>query len=253
MQEADKVHEAVRQHYGSIAVQNSSCCGPTSADCGCNVSLYDDSLTAGLPVDVTGLSLGCGDPVTIADLRPGETVLDLGSGGGIDCFIAARQVGPEGRVIGVDMTPQMIEKARANAAKIHSNTSNIEFRLGQIEAMPVEDSTVDVIISNCVINLSPDKPAVFREALRVLKPGGRVSISDIVTIGDLPELMRSNMNQWAECVSGAIDATLYIGMMEQAGFTDVRVVDKVTASSLIGMPGVLPKIVSARITGKKPE
>lgn len=252
MQQADKVHEAVREHYGSIAARNGSCCGPTSADCGCNVSLYDASLTAGLPVDVTGLSLGCGDPITIAELRPGETVLDLGSGGGIDCFIAARQVGREGRVIGVDMTPEMIEKARANAMKIHSDTSNVEFRLGQIEAMPVEDSSVDVIISNCVINLSPNKPTVFREAYRVLKPGGRVSISDIVTIGDLPESMRADMDQWAGCVSGAIDAVLYIRMMEEVGFTDVRVVDKVTASSLIGVPGALPKVISARITGRKP-
>ncbi len=245
------VHDVVKQRYGGIASgTQASCCGPDS-DCGCNATLYDATLLDGLPVDVTGLSLGCGDPVSIASLQPGETVLDLGSGGGIDCFLAARQVGESGYVIGVDMTPEMLMKANAN--KVRMGVNNVEFRRGQIEALPVQDDSVDVIMSNCVINLSPDKPAVFKEALRALKPGGRVSISDIVTEGEFSAEMRADSAKWAECVTGAIDADVYTGMMREAGFVNIQVVDKADAEGIIERQAGMPRIYSARITAYKPE
>lgn len=260
MTQSDQVHSAVQEHYGAIArralnvVQPSagSCCDSSAkaSDCGCSSRLYDARLLEGLPVDVTGLSLGCGDPVTIAALRPGETVLDLGSGGGIDCFLAARQVGETGYVIGVDMTPAMLEKARANQAKVGAR--NVEFREGKIEALPVDNDTIDVVMSNCVINLSPDKPAVFREVFRVLKPGGRVSISDVVTEGDFSLEWRVNLAQWTECVTGAIDVDAYTGLMREAGFVDVQVVDKVEAEPGVERQPGVPRIFSARITARKP-
>jgi arsenite methyltransferase len=244
------VHDVVKQRYGSIASgETQSCCGD-GADCGCNTTLYDTALTEGLPVDVTGLSLGCGDPVSIASLKPGETVLDLGSGGGIDCFLAARQVGESGYVIGVDMTPEMLLKANANKVKMGVN--NVEFRRGQIEALPVQDSSIDVIMSNCVINLSPDKQAVFNEAIRVLKPGGRISVSDIVTEGEFSDALRADAAKWAECVTGAIDADVYTGMMREAGFVDVQVVDKSSAEGIVERQPGMPRIFSARITAQKP-
>ena len=203
-----------------------------------------------MPADAVNLSLGCGDPVTIAGLQPGETVLDLGSGAGIDCFLSSRQVGPTGHVIGVDMTPAMLAKANANKMKM--GATNVEFRQGQIEALPVESNTVDVIMSNCVINLSPDKAAVFSEAVRVLKPGGRISVSDIVTEGDFSAELRADTAQWAECVTGAIDASLYTGMMAAAGFTDITIVDKSNAEGIIEIQPGMPRIFSARITAKKP-
>jgi SAM-dependent methyltransferase len=183
--------------------------------------LYEDSDLSDLPEDVTGISLGCGDPVTLASLEPGQTVLDLGSGGGIDVFLAAKQVGETGRVIGVDMTAAMIEKARANQVKI--GASNVEFRLGEIEHLPVADDNVDVVISNCVINLSPDKPQVFREAYRVLRPGGRLAVSDIVTNGPLPDAIKQSMAAWAGCVAGALEVDDYVAAIEDAGFVDVKV------------------------------
>jgi len=259
MLDPSTIHQSVQRHYGAIAEQvpviqpsAASCCGDSSAGggCACSADLYDPSLLEGLPVDVTGLSLGCGDPVTIAALRPGETVLDLGSGGGIDCFLAARQVGDTGYVIGVDMTPAML--ARANASKVRMGVANVEFREGHIENLPVEDETVDVVMSNCVINLSPDKPAVFREVFRVLKPGGRVSISDIVTEGEFSPAMRANMLSWAGCVSGAIDAEEYMDLLRRAGFEDVRIVDKVDADSVVPRQPGMPRVFSARITATKP-
>ncbi len=259
-----KVREVVSRRYGAIAQSQgqASCCGPVdsaasccsgegaAASCSPVDQMYNAELLDGLPEDVTGLSLGCGDPVTIAGLAPGETVLDLGSGGGIDCFMAARQVGPTGYVIGVDMTPEMLAKAEANKAKL--GVENVEFRHGYIEALPVEDNTIDVIMSNCVINLSPDKPAVFREAFRVLKPGGRVSISDIVTDGEFGPELRAQLDRWAECVTGAIPADAYITMMREAGFVDVAVVDKADAEALIPREPGMPRIFSARIVGRKP-
>ncbi len=188
--------------------------------------------------------------MSIASLRAGETVLDLGSGGGIDCFLAARQVGESGYVIGVDMTPEMLMKANANKVKMAVN--NVEFRRGQIEALPVQDSSVDVIMSNCVINLSPDKLAVFKEAVRVLKPGGRISVSDIVTEGEFSAELRADAAQWAECVTGAIDADVYTGMMRDAGFTNIQVVDMTNAEGIVERKPGMPRIFSARITANKP-
>lgn len=254
METNNLIHVAVQDRYSAIASgEMQSCCGTTSDCCGdgsATVSLYDSAMVADLPVDVTGLSLGCGDPVTIAELQPGETVLDLGSGGGIDCFLAAKQVGATGRVIGVDMTDAMLSKANANKAKLNAET--VEFRKGNIEALPVEDNTVDVIMSNCVINLSPDKPSVFSEAVRVLKPGGRLAVSDIVTEGEMSEAMRADLSKWAECVTGAIDVEQYTGMMRAAGFVDIQVIDKTSAEGIVERKPGMPRVFSARITARKP-
>lgn len=227
----EDVRPYVRDHYGKIAESfsggASSCCGSSasSAACACNsesqlLQIYETPDAINLPADVTGLSLGCGDPITLAELQPGQTVLDLGSGGGIDCFLAARQVGPQGQVIGVDMTPAMLEKARLNKHKL--GAENVDFRLGEIEHLPVADASVDVIISNCVINLSPDKPQVLREAYRVLKPGGRLAISDVVTDGRLDDEIKSSLSAWAGCVAGAPDRQDYIRFIEEAGFCDAE-------------------------------
>jgi ubiquinone/menaquinone biosynthesis C-methylase UbiE len=200
---------------------------------------------------VKELSLGCGDPVTIAGLRPGESVLDLGSGGGIDCFLAAQRVGSDGHVIGVDMTEDMIIRANANKEKM--GVSNVEFRLGQIEKLPVEDASIDVILSNCVINLSPDKSAVFSEAFRVLRPGGRFSVSDIVTEGQFAPSLQQDMDQWAACVVGAIEIEEYLRLLEQAGFVEIQVNGKVRADELVDQRDGMPPLYSARITALKPE
>lgn len=247
------IYEAVESRYARIASEGGDCCG--NDDCcgdssGHAVTLYGDGALADLPVDVTGLSLGCGDPVTIAALQTGETVLDLGSGGGIDCFMAARQVGDTGHVIGVDMTDAMLEKANANKTRL--NVSNVEFRKGHIESLPVDDGTVDVIMSNCVVNLSPDKASVFAESLRVLKPGGRISLSDIVTEGEFSDELRADLSQWAECVTGAIDVEAYTGLMRQAGFVNIEVVDKVDAEKVVPSKPGMPRVYSARITAHKP-
>jgi SAM-dependent methyltransferase len=256
----ENIHQAVQDRYGAIArsieaseQQVASCCGgdSTSSSCGCSSSsLYNVEMLEGLPAGVTNLSLGCGDPISIASLNPGETVVDLGSGGGIDCFLAARRVGATGHVIGVDMTPDMLAKANANKEKM--GVRNVEFRRGQIEALPVDNSSVDVIMSNCVINLSPDKRAVFGEAYRVLKPGGRVSISDIVTEGSFSPDMRARMDKWADCVTGAIDVNEYTGMMREAGFVDIQVVDKADTGELITAQTGMPRVYSARVTARKP-
>lgn len=254
---SDTIHQAVQDRYGAIArSQASSCCGDSASSSCCGDStlnssfLYDPTLLEGLPVDVTGLSLGCGDPISIASLNEGETVLDLGSGGGIDCFLAARQVGPTGYVIGVDMTPDML--MRANSNKLSLGVPNVEFRQGQIEALPVTDNSIDVIMSNCVINLAPDKAPVFKEAFRVLKPGGRVSISDIVTDGAFSPELRTQLDAWAECVTGAIEVGAYTDLMRAAGFVEIEVVDKVDASALIERRDGMPRVFSARITARKP-
>lgn len=261
MSQNAKVHEAVQEHYGAIArslnvVQPASCCGsqapaPAAEECGCNSSsLYNPEMLKNLPIDAVNLSLGCGDPVSIASLKTGETVLDLGSGGGIDCFLASQRVGADGYVIGVDMTPDMLTKANANKAKM--GVTNVEFRRGQIEALPVDDNTIDVIMSNCVINLSPDKRAVFSESFRVLKPGGRVSISDVVTEGEFSPELRAQLDQWAGCVSGAIDVEIYTGIMREVGFVNIQVVDKVEAEESAERQPGMPRVYSARITANKP-
>ena len=240
------VRSEVRGHYGRIASEfvegsDANCCGPAESSCGCSSDLGDSAINfvsklyetpevGSLPADVTGLSLGCGDPVTLASLQVGQTVLDLGSGGGIDCFLAAKQVGETGKVIGVDMTAEMIEKARANKVKV--GAENVEFRLGEIEHLPVADATVDVVISNCVINLSLDKPQVFREAYRALRPGGRLSVSDIVTNGPLPEAIKNDSDAWGSCVAGALDAKDYIDAIEDAGFIDIELAPVVLDEAL---------------------
>jgi arsenite methyltransferase len=224
METNDEIRAGVRSHYGEFAERTgSSCC--SSDDCTNYDSLkmiYDTPETTDLPTEVTGLSAGCGDPVTLASLQPGEVVLDLGSGGGIDCFLAAKRVGEAGRVIGVDMTAEMIDKARRNKVKVGSEADNVEFRLGEIEHLPVVDGEVDVVISNCVINLSPDKPQVFCEAFRALKPGGRFVVTDIVTDGPLPEAIRQNLSAWYGCLAGALDRQEYVSMLEEVGFVNVR-------------------------------
>lgn len=269
--DAEDVRQAVREHYGQIARDfrpeaGAGCCGPSSCcdDKSAAVNLYSETALSELPPEVTNLSLGCGDPVGLAALQPDQTVLDLGSGSGIDCFLAARQVGPHGHVIGVDMTAEMIDRARRNARQL--GATNVEFRLGEIEHLPVADASVDVVISNCVINLVPNKRQVFREAYRVLRPGGRISVSDIVTRGELPDALRRNLSAWAGCIAGAVDIDEYIAGLQAAGFADVQVVSKQTVNEAeaaeisqqlgiqVNIPEFLanPPIFSARITARKP-
>lgn len=222
----------VREGYGKIAKQQSNCgCGTASTCCGGAETEYDISKNIGYSDEEmssvpegANLGLGCGNPVALASLKPGEIVLDLGAGAGFDCFLAAEKVGPTGRVIGVDMTPEMIENARNNARK--GNYTNVEFRLGEIEYLPVADNTVDVIISNCVINLSPDKQGVFRDALRVLKPGGRLMISDIVLLGKLPEFIQNSIQAYTGCLSGALLKDDYLGKIKAAGFQKVNIIEE---------------------------
>ena len=245
------VHEIVREQYAQVARSSSPCCPPdsTSSCCSASSSLYPVDLITEIPSDISNFSLGCGNPIAVAEIKPGETVLDLGSGGGLDCFLAARRVGSAGQVIGVDMTPEMIERARSNATRL--GISNVEFREGYLEDLPVDDLTMDVVISNCVINLSPDKTQVFREIFRVLKPGGRVAVSDIVTNGLLPETIRNDMNAWGACVAGAMDIKDYSFGLLEAGFDEVVIQPKTGTDELMQ---ILPvgQPFSAIITAHKP-
>jgi arsenite methyltransferase len=209
-----KTHQEVQKHYGEFARTEASCCGPQ------NQLFYSPEAVQDLPADITNFTAGNGDPVTPARLQHGETVLDLGSGAGMDCFLAARQVGETGHVIGVDMTPEMLERARQAARRL--GVRNVEFREGFLESLPIENDSVDVIISNCVINLSPDKPQVLREAFRVLKPGGRLSVSDTVASRPVPEEKRKNMEDWCGCVSGALPYQEYVAELSRAGFVDIH-------------------------------
>lgn len=259
---ADEIRQFVRANYAaksgggpSCGCQATSCCGPGPIDVaavGQQLGYGAEDLAA-VP-EGANLGLGCGNPVAIASLQPGQVVLDLGCGAGLDCFLAARRVGPAGRVIGVDMTPEMLAKARENARK--AGYANVEFRLGEIEHLPVADGSVDVVISNCVINLSPDKPQVFREAYRVLRPGGRLAISDVVATAELPEAIRSDWAMITGCVAGAERIDRVEAMLGEAGFQDIRVAPKDESRQFIRQwaPGrrVEDYVVSATIEAMKP-
>jgi arsenite methyltransferase len=229
--EDKKVRKVVREGYAKIAKQESSCCAPTNSCCGSanvaqdiskNIGYTDEDLKV-VP-EGANLGLGCGNPIALAGLKEGETVLDLGSGAGLDCFLSAKKVGENGKVIGIDMTSEMVEKARENATK--GDFKNVEFRLGEIENLPVADNSVDVIVSNCVINLSPDKQRVFNEAFRVLKSGGRLMVSDIVLLKELPDMIRNSVEAYIGCLSGAIKKDEYLQMIKKAGFQQVDVIDE---------------------------
>jgi ubiquinone/menaquinone biosynthesis C-methylase UbiE len=227
----EEIRKVVRKGYAKIVKQDSSCCAPVKPCCGStdlpkytsrNIGYTEEELKA-VP-EGADLGLGCGNPIAFALLKEGDIVLDLGSGAGFDCFLAATKVGDKGRVIGVDMTPEMLEKARGNAVK--GNYTNVEFRLGEIENLPVADSSVDVVISNCVINLSPEKRRVFSEAFRVLKPGGRLMVSDIVLVKELPDFLKNSIDAYVGCLSGAVMKDEYIGIIKAAGFQYVKIIDE---------------------------
>ena len=274
--EDKQIKKVVREGYAKIAKQESSCCGSASPCCG-NTDLaqdiskqigYTDEELEAVP-EGANLGLGCGNPVALASLREGETVLDLGSGAGFDCFLAAEKVGEQGKVIGVDMTPEMIERARENARK--GNYANVEFRLGEIENLPVADNAADVLISNCVINLVSDKRRVFKETFRVLKPGGRFMISDVVLLKELPAFIKNSIEAYIGCISGAIMRDEYISAIEAAGFHKVSIIDEMpfpidcmtndpTAKALIetlNIPleevrEVATSVISIKVDGVKP-
>ena len=227
------IKDVVKEKYGKaalrvIAAEGSGCCGPASC---CSsvpgavdpitVNLYDEKQTAGLPLEAVLASLGCGNPTALAELHPGEVVLDLGSGGGIDVFLSARRVGPAGKAYGLDMTDEMLALARENQRK--AGVENVEFLKGDIEQIPLPDGSVDVIISNCVINLAADKDRVLAEAFRVLKPGGRFAVSDVVVRGEIPSEIRRSVELWVGCLSGALDESDYIARLQRAGFDEVSV------------------------------
>ena len=253
----DALRSAVRDAYSEIALsEGTSCCGPVPCCTDGSVSLelgYSSDELGAVPAGAD-LGLGCGNPGAIAALQPGETVLDLGSGAGFDAFLAARAIGPTGRVIGVDMTPAMVSKARANTEA--GDYAHVEFRLGEIEHLPVADATVDVIISNCVINLSPDKPAVFREAFRVLRPGGRLAISDVVAFAELPDDVRGDLALYSGCMAGASLISELTATMHAAGFVDIVIEPKDDSRSFIERwaPGrdLTEYVVSATIEAIKP-
>lgn len=259
--EQEEIRSTVRARYGEIAASNGTCCsGPSCGSAPTNdpASLsrrngYTDEELAAAP-EGSNLGLGCGNPQAIASLQPGETVLDLGSGAGFDAFLAARAVGPEGRVIGVDMTPEMLSKARTNGAK--AGHENVEFRLGEIENLPVADGSVDVIISNCVINLSPDKHAVFREAFRVLKSGGRLAVSDVVAMAPIPAELQKDWELYTGCVAGASSVDVLRALLEEVGFDDIRITRKGESRDILETwfpgRGVADYVASASIQAVKP-
>ncbi len=220
--EKDGIRRIVRDGYARRAAQGGACdpCGGRSIS---EIVGYSAEELGSVPGGAD-MGLGCGNPVAIASVKEGETVIDLGCGGGLDCFLAANKTGKTGRVIGIDMTPEMIEKARENATK--GNYTNVEFRLGEIENLPVADNSGDLVISNCVINLSPDKPRVFREVFRILKPGGRIMISDLVLTRDLPEFLKDSVDAYISCLAGAVKKDEYTGVIRRAGFREVEIIDE---------------------------
>jgi arsenite methyltransferase len=258
------IRNDVRRHYAERARDSSACCGGTATEaacCGTSPDLlargarmgYDAEELSAVP-EAAAMSFGCGNPRAIAGLKPGEVVLDLGSGGGFDCFLAAREVGTTGRVIGVDMTPEMIERARANAAR--GGYEQVEFRLGEIEHLPVADASVDVVISNCVINLAPDKRAVYADAYRVLKPGGRLAIADTVATIPVPEEARRDPELWSACASGSLEIGELERVLSGVGFTQVRIAPKDESREMIRewVPGtnIHDYVLSATIEAVKP-
>jgi len=271
------VKKIVKDRYSKIADQGSSCCGPTSACCGSGNTAqvisrgigYSNEEIESVP-EGANLGLGCGNPVALASLKEGNIVLDLGSGAGFDCFLAADRVGKSGKVIGVDMTPEMVTRARENARK--GEYTNVEFRLGEIENLPAADSSIDVIISNCVINLSPDKRRVFAEAFRVLKPGGRIMISDIVLLKALPDVILNSIEAYVSCISGAMLKDEYLKTIEDAGLKDITITDETVfpvdymlndpiAQEIVDKLGISSKetkdiadsVVSVKVSAVKPE
>ena len=223
----EELKQTVRDQYGKIAASGGSCCGP---NCGCGapeselltITMNDEYISPNKQiVEAADLGLGCGTPTAFSDLQPGMTVLDLGSGAGIDVFLAAQEVGPSGKVIGLDMTDEMIARANDNRQKL--GLLNTEFRRGEIENMPIEPDSIDRILSNCVINLVPEKRRAFSEMYRVLRKGGKFTISDVVSIGEIPEAVRSDMQLWAGCVSGAVEKELYLQIIRDAGFREVTI------------------------------
>src|SRR5687767_12840281 len=249
----DEVRTQVRSAYAKVAGGGCGCsvgCCGTEGSGSLALGYTEDDLSS-VP-DGADLGLGCGNPQAIAALRPGETVLDLGSGGGFDCFLAAKRVGRAGRVIGVDMTPEMVLKARGNARKV--DASNVDFRLGEIEHLPVANDTVDVVLSNCVINLSPDKGAVFREAFRVLKAGGRLAISDVVALKDMPAELAQSVEAMTGCVAGSAKVEELEILLKEAGFEQIKIVAKPESGAIIAqcMPGAESYVASATIEGRKP-
>jgi SAM-dependent methyltransferase len=253
---ADDVRTVVREHYASVAREpavgcDPGCCSPQAVGTPAATLGYSADQTGVVP-DGANLGLGCGNPTAIASLREGETVLDLGAGAGFDCFIAARQVGPTGRVIGVDMTADMVTRARENARKVKA--SNVEFRLGEIEHLPVADNSVDAILSNCVINLSPEKSAAFAEAFRVLRAGGRLAISDVVATGPIPIELQNQAAALAGCVAGAAPIDDVRAMLSAAGFIDIEVNIVPRSAEIVGgwLPGIEKFVASATIEARKP-
>ncbi len=256
----ETLKEAVREKYGEAARRamsgESGCCGTSccnGADALVTGNLYDDTETASLPEGAVRASLGCGNPTALAELMAGETVLDLGSGGGIDVILSARRVGPTGKAYGLDMTDDMLALARKNQAE--AGITNVEFLRGEIEAIPLPDASVDVIISNCVINLSRDKDRVLAEAFRVLKPGGRLAVSDVVVRGEVPEPIRRSMDQWVGCVAGALEETEYVDKLTRAGFTGIgveptRAYDITDAREFLSAQGIDPDDAARQTAGR---
>ena len=256
-----EIKEVVREKYGQAALRvnagGSSCCGASAALDGCcdpiTSNLYDAAQTGDLPAEAVLASLGCGNPTALAHLNPGETVLDLGSGGGIDVLLSARRVGPAGKAYGLDMTDEMLALARENQRK--AGVENVEFLKGEIEQIPLPDNSVDVVISNCVINLSGDKDRVLREAFRVLKPGGRFAVSDVVTRGQVPDDLRQNMLLWAGCIAGALEDDQYVAKLARAGFEKIdveptRVYDVEDARTFLSGQGVDVDAMASAVEGR---